>query len=415
MTPSVSANTQAILLLTAPLIAGREGPRAALLPPGEYKRLARRLRELSRQPADLIGPDAADAIAGCDPVVRADQLRELLARGFLLSQAVDRWHARGMWVISRADEAYPKRWKTRLQEDCPPVLYGCGDISLLAKGGLAVVGSRDVDDDVIRYTETIGRLAAEAGMPVVSGGARGIDETAMTSALDHDGSACGILADSLEKQALARSNRSPLMEKRLVLVSPYDPAARFNVGHAMGRNKLIYALADMALVVNSALESGGTWAGAVEQLSKYRWIPLYVRATSEPPPGNHELLARGGLRWPEPTSPSELLSLREEATTKMPDPAAPTPLFPNELDSAAPAERLFSEVRALASDLLKSPKTESEFADALAVPKTLAKTWLGRLVGEGLLVKSKKPVRYHVATQGSFLAEKEPKAPRRTA
>jgi predicted Rossmann fold nucleotide-binding protein DprA/Smf involved in DNA uptake len=370
---------------------------------------------LGRQPADLIGPDAADAIAGCDSVVRADQLRELLARGFLLSQAVDRWHARGMWVISRADEAYPKRWKTRLKEDCPPVLYGCGDVSLLAKGGLAVVGSRDVDDDVIRYTETIGRLAAEAGMPVVSGGARGIDETAMRGALDHDGSACGILADSLEKQALARSNRSPLMEQRLVLVSPYDPAARFNVGHAMGRNKLIYALADTALVVNSALESGGTWAGAVEQLSKYRWTPLYVRATGDAPPGNHELLARGGLLWPEPALPSDLLTLRKDATTKMADPAEPTPLFPNKPDPVVPAERLFSEVRALAVELLKSQRTESEFADALAVPKTLAKTWLSRLVEEGLLVKSKKPVRYHVATQGSFLAEEEPKVPRRTA
>lgn len=415
MSPSVSANTQAILLLTAPLIAGRDGPRASLLPPAEYKKLARRLRELGRQPADLIGPDAAEVIADCETVVRADRIRDLLTRGFLLSQAVDRWHARGMWVISRADEAYPKPWKTRLHEDCPPVLYGCGDVSLLATGGLAVVGSRDVDDEVIRYTEAIGRLAAQAGMPVVSGGARGIDETAMRGALDQGGAACGVLADSLEKQALARSNRSPLMEQRLVLVSPYDPAARFNVGHAMGRNKLIYALADIALVVNSALESGGTWAGAVEQLSKYRWIPLYVRATNDAPAGNHELLSRGGLCWPEPSSPNDLIALCKEAPLKMEDvdpPATRTTTVP---DPETPAEQLFSKVRALALELLKSPKTEGEVADALGVPKTLAKIWLSQLVEERLLVKSKKPVRYHVATQSTFLTEEEPQAPRRTA
>ena len=54
MIPALSANTQAILLLTAPLIAGRGAASSDLLSPGEYKRLARHLREIQRQPADLI-------------------------------------------------------------------------------------------------------------------------------------------------------------------------------------------------------------------------------------------------------------------------------------------------------------------------------------------------------------------------
>src|SRR5260370_3099961 len=45
----------------------------------------------------------------------------------------------------------------------------------------------------------------------------------------------------------------------------------------MRRNKLIYALADAALVVNSDYEKGGTWAGAVEQLEKLHLVPMYVR------------------------------------------------------------------------------------------------------------------------------------------
>jgi DNA processing protein len=63
------------------------------------------------------------------------------------------------------------------------------------------------------------------------------------------------------------------MEGQLVLVSPYDPGAGFNVGNAMQRNKLIYALADAALVVNSDFEKGGTWTGAVEQLDKLKLVP----------------------------------------------------------------------------------------------------------------------------------------------
>jgi predicted Rossmann fold nucleotide-binding protein DprA/Smf involved in DNA uptake len=83
----------------------------------------------------------------------------------------------------------------------------------------------------------------------VSGGARGIDQAAMRGALEAGGKVTGVLADSLEKTAMNRDHRSMLMEGQLVLVSPYDLSAGFNVGNAMQRNKLIYAFADAALVV----------------------------------------------------------------------------------------------------------------------------------------------------------------------
>jgi hypothetical protein len=54
--PTLSPNTQAILLLTAPLIAARGAVSPDLLSPGEYKRLAHHLREIHHQPADLIAP-----------------------------------------------------------------------------------------------------------------------------------------------------------------------------------------------------------------------------------------------------------------------------------------------------------------------------------------------------------------------
>jgi predicted Rossmann fold nucleotide-binding protein DprA/Smf involved in DNA uptake len=55
----------------------------------------------------------------------------------------------------------------------------------------------------------------------------------MHGALLEDGEVAGVMADSLERAALSRDNREPLMEGRLALISPYDPAAGFNVGHAM--------------------------------------------------------------------------------------------------------------------------------------------------------------------------------------
>lgn len=297
---TLSPNTQAILLLTAPMIARRGQSSPDLLSPGEYKRLARHLRELQREPADLLSGRGADVVRACDPVVDGARLQRLLERGFLLSQVLEHWQARAMWVVSRADAAYPRRLKARLREDAPAVLYGCGDITLLETGGLAVVGSRHVDDVLIDYTMDIGRLAARAGRTLVSGGAKGIDQAAMRGALEAGGHVVGVLADSLEKTALNREHRNLLLGGQLALVSPYDPAAGFNVGHAMQRNKLLYALADTSLVVSSDLNKGGTWNGATEQLDKLKLVPVYVRSTGELSAGLDALIDRGALPWPNP-------------------------------------------------------------------------------------------------------------------
>lgn len=303
---SLSPNAQAILLLTAPLIAGRNQPSADLLTPGEYKRLAQSLRERQLQPADLLAPATLESLKEGQLPIDIDRLKRLLARGFLLSQAVERWQARGIWVVSRADAEYPKRLKTRLKEDAPSVLYGCGDLAILDTGGLAVVGSRHVDDPLIAYTEAVGHLAAAAHRTLVSGGARGIDQAAMRGALEAGGKVAGVLADSLERAALNREHRSFLIDGRLVLLSSYDPMAGFNVGNAMQRNKLIYALADAALVVSSDYEKGGTWAGAVEQLEKLRLVPVYVRSNGETGKGLEALRRKGALPWPDPETPEAL-------------------------------------------------------------------------------------------------------------
>ena len=300
MTPTLSANTQAILLLTAPLLAGRGGFSADLLSPGEYNRLARHLREMQRQPADLLGSDSTELLRACQSIVEDGRLQRLIGRGFLLSQVIEHWQARAIWVVSRADAEYPRRLKVRLREDAPAVLYGCGNIALLDTGGLAVVGSRHIDGAVLDYTVAIGRFAARARRTLVSGGAKGVDQAAMRGALEAGGKVSGVLAESLEETAMNRAHRNVLIDGQLVLISQCDPRASFNVGNAMKRNKLIYALADAALVVNSDLNKGGTWAGAVEQLDKFRLVPVFVRSTGEASAGLAALQKKGALSWPNP-------------------------------------------------------------------------------------------------------------------
>ena len=320
MPNDLSANAQAILLLTAPLLAGsrrsprrvatgRESVRSAHPRPlstAEYRDFAKRLRAIHREPADLLGDDARETVRESLASMDAERILRLLGRGFLLAQALERWRSRALWVVTRADPDYPRRLKARMRGNAPPVLYGCGDRTILDGGGLAVVGSRKVKEDLIEYTEDVGKLSVEANTTIMTGGARGVDQAAMRGALEAGGRSVGVLANGLERAALNRGNRGALMEGQLVLVCPYDPAARFVVGHAMQRNKLIYALSDAALVVNSDHGHGGTWAGATEQLAKLRFASVYVRASGRRSKGLDGLLDRGAKSWPNPQTPDEL-------------------------------------------------------------------------------------------------------------
>lgn len=386
----ISPNTQAILLLTAPLIAGRGETSTDLLTYGEYNRIDCILYDIQREPADFLASHAGEIIEKCRSVVDGDRLERLLARGFLLSQAVEKWEARAIWVVSRIDPHYPGRLKLRLKQSAPPILYGCGDRTILDSGGLAVVGSRNVDRSLVEYTENIGRLAAEARCVIISGGARGIDQAAMRGALEAGGCISGVLSDSLERAALTIEHREAIMDGRLVLISPYDPAAGFHVGQAMQRNKLIYALSDAALVVSSEYEKGGTWAGAIEQLHKLRLVPVYVRSEGEIGKGLNALRHKGALHWPNPKTPEEfkkalVVSLNEDNN------------MPGQYDISFKVKELLERNN--------TPMKEAEIAADLQMSRSKTRQLLKRLVNEGVLVKFSKPAQYRIASckQTDFL------------
>jgi predicted Rossmann fold nucleotide-binding protein DprA/Smf involved in DNA uptake len=101
------------------------------------------------------------------------------------------------------------------------------------------------------------------------GDAKGVDTISMDSALEARGTAVAVPVNSLER--MVKKHRDALSRGDLCLVTPYSHNAGFSVGAAMGRNRLIYCLADYAIVVASDTESGGTWVGVTETL-KNSWF-----------------------------------------------------------------------------------------------------------------------------------------------
>ncbi len=423
MNSLLSPDTEVTLLLTAPLLmVGRkraqdDSPRR--LTPGQYAKLVERIRGCGRNLGDLAGPEGAEILEECQTGLEPEHIQELLTRGFQLSQVLELWRARSIWVVSQADQDYPSRLRQKLGSAAPPVLYGCGDGDLLERGGLAVVGSRRVSDQVIEYAEQTGRSAALANCTIVSGGAKGVDQAAMRGALNGGGAAIGVLADGIEKSVLQRENRNVLMDGRLTLISPFDPRAGFSVGNAMRRNKLIYALADAGLVVESDYKKGGTWTGAVEQLTKLRSAPLYARVDESGSRGLEALLEMGARLWPNPQTAddfrkalsgtqvySEAESLWKSAfqtdglgaagstNTDSAESLGLHILIESADSNGLPAsEALFNCVEELLRSL-DTPTSESDVASYLRVSTTQAREWLKRLVAEGKYTRSKRPVRY---------------------
>jgi predicted Rossmann fold nucleotide-binding protein DprA/Smf involved in DNA uptake len=211
---------------------------------------------------------------------------------------LERLSERGIGVLTRVDREYPSRLLNSLKHIAPPVLFTAGRRGLLDRGGIAAVGSRNIDESGQTFAKEIGRKCALSLLPLISGGARGTDALAMQSAIEAGGAAVGVLADSLERAVRGADLREALENGNLALITPYSPGASFTVGAAMGRNKLIYALADYAVVVSSEVETGGTWRGATEAL-KAKWCPVFVRSGDDSPAGNRELLKKGALALPD--------------------------------------------------------------------------------------------------------------------
>lgn len=393
----------------------------------EYNQLADWMMDRHARPGDLLTNTGSRLLETFPSGIDVARMKILLSRGAAMALAVEKWTNNGIWVICRSDSFYPERLKQHLKKQAPAVLYGVGNIDLLLRGGLAVVGSRNIDNQGETFTRKVAEESAREGMQIVSGGARGVDQIAMLSALVAGGTVVGVLTDSLIKATVAGKYRAGIREKRLVLVSAFSPNARFNVGNAMTRNKYIYALADFALVVSAAKKKGGTWAGATEELKRDGARPVFVRHGEGIPEGNHALLELGARPFPKPPWKENLaMFLKETGEVHRQPSSRQISLFgdPYAEKPAAAAIKEGLETYSAASDLIsdtdpsQKPATEKpatsvyevilplllekmedwrlpkDLAEELEVRKVQLDDWLKRARDEDLVEKKSRPVLY---------------------
>ncbi len=374
-----AAGDARVLLLLFTLLPGMRRPEEAPLGAAEWRRIGGRLRDagINRQAELLAAGPAFWERCGLEPEDET-RLRCLLERAPALDAELKRLEGRGISALTRADAGYPARLRRRLGGMAPPVLFGAGRWDLLTRAGLAVVGSRGVDDDGAAFTREVARRCAADGLMVVTGGAKGVDRIAMAAALEAGGAVLGVMPGDLERAAGKSDVRPWLGDEELLLLSPFHPQVGFTVGNAMSRNKLIYALAEYGLVVASAHGQGGTWEGARE-VQRHGWVPLFVRNGAGVPDGNRELLRPAARPFPalEALGPEPLPAwLARHATAT----AAPV------------AGDLFPQIWPHLAAVLSAPRGVIELAEQFHLQPEQAQAWLHRAEAEGKVERVSGPV-----------------------
>ena len=191
--------------------------------------------------------------------------------------------------------------------DPPALLFARGDLSLLGSPAAALVGSRDHSAYGEEVCRELARGAAQAGLVVVSGMARGLDAVAHRAALDAGGGTIGVLGNGLGVIYPA-ANRS--LYERVgqvgLLLSEFPPGERPHAGSFPRRNRLISGLARVTVVIEAGARSGTliTVAAALDQGRDVMAVPGPI--TSPTSVGTNRLIRDGAAPLLEP---ADLLSL----------------------------------------------------------------------------------------------------------
>lgn len=192
-----------------------------------------------------------------------------------------------------AGSEYPER-VSELLGGAP--LYAMGNASLLDKKAISICGSRDASASALKWAYEFGQQAAQHGVVVISGYARGVDRQAHKGALDAGGATIAVLPEGIRHFRVV-TELKPLvdLDRNFLAISMFDPDASWQVWRAMQRNKLIIGLS-VGLFVIEARERGGTIDAAREAVKQGK--RLWAVAYSKDVPGregNRKLLATSAI------------------------------------------------------------------------------------------------------------------------
>lgn len=154
------------------------------------------------------------------------------------------------------DELYPSLWKQIPQ---PPItIFYKGDLSLLHKPAITMVGSRKLSNYGYKIAYDLSKELVANGWITVSGVAKGVDSQVHKAAYQYrNGSTIGIIATGFDQCYPAEHYRlQEIIGQKHLLLSEYLPQQRARKHHFIARNRLLAGMSPATIVVQAAKQSG---------------------------------------------------------------------------------------------------------------------------------------------------------------
>lgn len=159
-------------------------------------------------------------------------------------------------ILRRGDPGYPQSLE-ELQELAPARLWARGDLALLDRPTVAIVGTRRATAYAERVARQLAAVLARAGACILSGLARGVDACAHRAALEAGGATCAVLGTGLDvAYPVGHAELQRQIGEEGLLLSELAPTDRAHGGSFPKRNRLIAALARTTIVVEAGRQSG---------------------------------------------------------------------------------------------------------------------------------------------------------------
>ena len=170
--------------------------------------------------------------------------------------------------------------QARLQPDSR--VWCVGDISLLHRKCVAIVGTREVTSEGAARSRRLARELATAGVVVVSGLAKGVDTEALSAAIDAGGRVVAVIGTPIDRAYPAENKR---LQERIyrehLLISQFAPGERVFPTNFPERNKLMAALSDATAIIEAG-DTSGTLHQAAECGRLGRWLFIAKSVVDNP-------------------------------------------------------------------------------------------------------------------------------------
>ncbi len=367
----ISDNAMTAILLCSFIGMNHDGD-AKPLTLKEWNELLDRVVQNKQQPSTIMDQNFLKDIGYSPEYI--ERIKRLIYRGGTVAFALEELEKKGIGIVTQFDTDYPILIKRKLKRKAPPILFYSGDIGLAKKIGIGVVGSRNVDEEGIRFTQKLVEKAAREHLIIYSGGAKGIDTVSEKAALEYGSAAVSFVADSLLSKIRKKDILDAVINKKHLLLSDVKPDAGFSAARAMNRNKYIYASSYGTFVAASDYNTGGTWAGATEAL-KNRWTKVFVWQ-NERYEGNRKLIEKGAV--PYCFSDESLLELitKKETFQQVDLTSVPSIMPKNKTEGNLD---LYHVSAPYAMEHIGEGMTKEEAAEVFQVAKGQMHIWLNQL------------------------------------